>query len=114
MCAFLSLCTSLHTYNCMLSTDVCQPLAGEAQRLEGVTDQLVIPSPSKVVPPAIKDVSNNLRAKIFSLCSKIGEKFVGIRMCIPNLCMLCSVHNTHCMIFLTSLILHDLCEYEND
>jgi hypothetical protein len=55
--------------------DVCQPLVGETQRLEGVAGGVVIPTPSKAIPPSIKDVSDNLRAKVFSLCSKMGFQF---------------------------------------
>ena len=36
---------------------------------------------SSCVPPSIRDVTDNLRARIFSLCSKIGQ-------CVPSAALL--------------------------
>ena len=63
-----------------LHADMRHPLMGAAQRTEHnstVGERLG----SSCVPPSIRDVTDNLRARIFSLCSKIGQ-------CVPSAAVL--------------------------
>ena len=64
------------------SADMRHPLVGAAQRTEQETTEGERLG-SSCVPPSVKDVTNNLRARIFSLCSKIGER-------APSLLLSCS------------------------
>lgn len=44
------------------------PLVGAAQNAQGMP-----PLPTYQMSPAIEDISDNMRAKIYSLCIKIGQ-----------------------------------------
>lgn len=71
-----------------LHADMRHPLMGAAQRTEQdstVGERLG----SSCVPPSIRDVTDNLRARIFSLCSKIGQcaSSAALLPCCPVQCV---------------------------
>ena len=56
------------------------PLMGVQQASEGTT-----PQPAHQLSPAINDVSDNLRAKLYVLCNRIGRRdlsITAVRNCI--------------------------------
>ena len=63
-----------------LCADMRHPLMGAAQRSEQ-DSTLGERLGSSCVPPSIRDITDNLRARIFSLCSKIGQ-------CVPSAALL--------------------------
>lgn len=54
-------------YTCALDTGTTLPLVGAEQNRQGMP-----PLPSNQPSPAIMDVTENMRAKIYALCTKLG------------------------------------------
>lgn len=58
----------LHPLTCLYYTGSLQPLMGSQQNASGVP-----PIPTNCPSAAITDVTENLRAKIYALCCKMGK-----------------------------------------